>query len=141
MPGRRETLVFVHGYNNTFSDAVYRFAQIRTDFGVTAPGVVYSWPSAGDPRGYAYDRDSVLYSRDAFEDVLDQLTAGPGSAFCCWRIPWAPSWSWKRCDRPRCAVTGALLDRVNGVVLMSPDIDPDVFRRQAAPSASCRSPS
>ncbi|MEO0752936.1 MAG: alpha/beta fold hydrolase, partial [Pseudomonadota bacterium] len=74
----KETLVYVHGYNVTFSDAVYRFAQIRTDFDLVDDGLVYSWPSAGDVRGYAYDRDSVLYSRDDFEAVLNALTVETG---------------------------------------------------------------
>lgn len=128
---RRETLVYVHGYNTTFSDAVYRFAQIRTDFGVTAPGVVYSWPSAGDPRGYAYDRDSVLYSRDTFEDVLDQLTEAPGSGVLLLAHSMGAQLVMETLRQAALRGDGALLDRVNGVVLMSPDIDPDVFRRQA----------
>lgn len=130
MPGR-ETLVYVHGYNTTFSDAVYRSAQIRTDFGVKAPGVVYSWPSAGDPRGYAYDRDSVLNSRDRFEDVLGHLTAEPGQRVLLLAHSMGAQLVMETLRQAALRGDGRLLDRVNGVVLMSPDIDPDVFRSQA----------
>ena len=58
----RETLLYVHGYNNTFSEALYRFAQIKADFEVESRAVMYSWPSAGDARGYIYDRDSILFA-------------------------------------------------------------------------------
>ena len=47
----RETLLYVHGYNNTLSEAMYRLAQIRADFNVSMPGLLFAWPSAGDPRG------------------------------------------------------------------------------------------
>lgn len=130
MPGR-ETLVFVHGYNNTFSDAVYRFAQIRTDFGMKGPGVVYSWPSAGDPRGYAYDRDSVLYSRNDFENVLDHLTGAPGERVLLLAHSMGAQLVMETLRQAALRGDRRLLDRVSGVVLMSPDIDPDVFRSQA----------
>ena len=73
----RETLLYVHGYNNTLSEAMFRLAQIRTDFDVAMPALLFSWPSAGDPRGYVYDRDSVLFARDDLVALLDRLTAGP----------------------------------------------------------------
>lgn len=129
-PGN-ESLVFVHGYNNTFSDAVFRFAQMRTDFGVEGPGIVYHWPSAGDPRGYAYDRDSVLYSRDDFKRVLDALTANPGGRVFLLAHSMGSQLVMETLRQAALSGDRTLLNRVNGVVLMSPDIDPDVFRQQA----------
>lgn len=130
-PGK-ETLVFVHGYNNTFSDAVYRFAQIRADFDVTGPGVLYSWPSAGDPRGYAYDRDSVLYSRDDFEYVLESLTAAPGEKVLLLAHSMGAQLVMETLRQAALTGNRRVLDRISGVVLMAPDIDPDLFRRQVA---------
>src|SRR4051812_20867254 len=45
-PGRR-VIVFIHGFNNRFDDAVYRFAQIVHDSGVKAVPVMFTWPSRG----------------------------------------------------------------------------------------------
>lgn len=129
-PGK-ETLVFVHGYNNTFSDAVYRFAQIRTDFGIAGPGVLYSWPSAGDPRGYAYDRDSVLYSRDDFQYVLESLTAAPGQKVLLLAHSMGAQLVMETLRQAALAGDRRVIDRISGVVLIAPDIDPDVFRSQA----------
>ena len=70
-----DVLVYVHGYNNTLEDAAFRLAQIRHDFGLTDPAVLFAWPSAGDARGYIYDRDSVLFARDGFEDLIRELRA------------------------------------------------------------------
>jgi esterase/lipase superfamily enzyme len=77
--GRSKVLIFVHGFNNRFDDAVYRFAQIVHD--AKAPGipVLFTWPSRGELklRAYTYDRESANYSRDAFEQLLATLTANP----------------------------------------------------------------
>lgn len=130
IPGN-ETLVFVHGYNNTLSDAMFRFAQIQTDFETRMPGVLFSWPSAGDPRGYAYDRDSVLFSRDDFESVLNDLTARPGQKVFLLAHSMGSQLVMETLRQAALRGDRKLLSRISGVVLMSPDIDPEVFRRQA----------
>ena len=64
MPGRR-VLIFVHGFNTRFEEAVYRFAQIVHDARVDVAPVLFTWPSGGNVTDYVYDRDSAVYSRDA----------------------------------------------------------------------------
>ncbi len=125
-----EALLFVHGYNNTLSEALYRFAQIRADFKSLGPGVLFSWPSAGDPRGYAYDRDSVLYSRDDLEEVMQTLTARPGRKVFLLAHSMGAHLVMETLRQAALRGDRRLLNRVSGVVLMSPDIDPDLFRRQ-----------
>ena len=63
-PGRR-VLIFVHGFNTRFEEAVYRFAQIVHDARVDVAPVLFTWPSGGNVTDYVYDRDSAVYSRDA----------------------------------------------------------------------------
>ncbi|WP_371228804.1 alpha/beta hydrolase [Roseovarius sp. 2305UL8-3] len=130
MPGE-ETLVYVHGYNSTFSESVYRFAQIRADFGGSEPGMLYSWPSAGDPRGYAYDRDSVLTARDDFEATLNALTQGSNKTVVLLAHSMGAHLVMETLRQAALSGNRRLLNRINAVVLMSPDIDPDVFRSQA----------
>jgi esterase/lipase superfamily enzyme len=126
-----ETLVFVHGYNNTLSDSMYRLAQIRSDFGITMPTVLFSWLSAGDPRGYAYDRDSVLFSRDDFVEMLDGLTSRPGERVFLLAHSMGSQLVMEALRQAAVQGDTEILSRISGVVLMSPDIDPDLFRRQA----------
>jgi esterase/lipase superfamily enzyme len=130
-PGTHETLLFVHGYNNTLSEAMYRLAQIQTDFDTGMPGVLFSWPSAGDPRGYIYDRDSVLFARDDLTAVLRQLTSGPGDKVFLLAHSMGSSLVMEALRSIALSGDRHLLNRISGVVLMSPDIDPDVFDRQA----------
>src|SRR5262249_7703151 len=75
--GRSRVLVFVHGFNNRFDDAVYRFAQIVHDSKSEGIPVLFTWPSRGELRlsAYGYDRESANYSRDALERLLDTLAA------------------------------------------------------------------
>src|SRR5207237_3500085 len=77
--GRSKVLVFVHGFNNRFDDAVYRFAQIVQDSKAEGIPVLFTWPSRGEAAlsSYAYDRESALYSRDALEQLLNTLGANP----------------------------------------------------------------
>ena len=64
-PGRR-VLIFVHGFNTRFEEAVYRFAQIVHDARVDVAPVLFTWPSGGRVTDYVYDRDSArVFARRA----------------------------------------------------------------------------
>lgn len=54
--GRSKVLVFVHGFNNRFDDAVYRFAQIVHDSKAQVIPILFTWPSLGEVRLRAYLR-------------------------------------------------------------------------------------
>ena len=71
--GRNKVLVFVHGFNNRFDDAVYRFAQIVHHSNVPVVPVLFTWPSRGELRlrAYTYDRESANFSRDALDKYLE----------------------------------------------------------------------
>ena len=58
---RHHALVFVHGYNTRFEEAVYRFAQITHDSGTDVVPVLFTWPSRGKALAYLYDRESANY--------------------------------------------------------------------------------
>ncbi len=74
-------LLFVHGFNTPFEDALVRSAQLSTDlsrrgvFDVGVP-VLFSWPSAGKVSlgDYQGDRDRSLASAPYLEQFLDILT-------------------------------------------------------------------
>lgn len=129
--GTGEAMVFVHGYNNTLSDGLFRAAQIQTDFQTDSPAVLFSWISAGDARGYVYDRDSVLYARDDLEEVLRGLTAGGGDKVLLVAHSMGSHLVMEVMRQAALRGDRRLLDRISGVILMSPDIDPDLFRAQA----------
>ena len=55
-PGERTVLLFIHGYNTMFEEAVYRLAQIVNDSGFKGVPVLFTWPSRGQVLQYPYDR-------------------------------------------------------------------------------------
>ena len=57
-PADRHVLLFVHGFNTRFEEAVYRFAQITHDAGAPVVPVLFTWPSRGKVFDYVYDRDA-----------------------------------------------------------------------------------
>ncbi|MDU8927510.1 alpha/beta fold hydrolase [Alisedimentitalea sp. MJ-SS2] len=129
--GNGSVLVYVHGYNNTMEDAAYRLAQIRHDFEITEPAILFSWPSAGDPRGYIYDRDSVLFARDGFEQLIRDLRARGQREIVIVAHSMGAYLTMEALRQMALKGDRYLMDAISTVALMSPDIDPDVFRQQA----------
>ncbi|NKF34100.1 alpha/beta hydrolase, partial [Pseudomonas sp. BGM005] len=70
-------LVFIHGFNNTYEDSVFRLAQIVHDSKMQATPVLFTWPSRAEITAYQYDKESTNYSRTALEQALRTLAADP----------------------------------------------------------------
>jgi esterase/lipase superfamily enzyme len=130
--GRSKVLVFVHGFNNRFDDAVYRFAQIAHD--AKAPGipVLFTWPSRGELklRAYTYDRESANYSRDAFEQLLAMLATNPNVNEINIVAHSMGNWVTLEALRAMSIRTGKIGGKIKNVMLVAPDVDVDVFRTQ-----------
>ncbi|OYY80307.1 MAG: hypothetical protein B7Y61_16100, partial [Rhizobiales bacterium 35-66-30] len=68
--GNRNVLVFVHGYNTMFSEALYRLTQMTHDSDVPGVPVLFSWASRGKTEDYVYDNNSATAARDNLERTL-----------------------------------------------------------------------
>jgi esterase/lipase superfamily enzyme len=55
----KSALVFVHGYNVSFDDALKRMGQLKRDLNYDGAALLFSWPSAGHWWRYGTDRDSA----------------------------------------------------------------------------------
>jgi esterase/lipase superfamily enzyme len=130
-PGRR-VLIFVHGFNTRFEEAVYRFAQIVHDARVDVAPVLFTWPSGGRVTDYVYDRDSAVYSRDAFEAVLQALVKDPNVDSISILAHSMGNYLAIESLRQMSIRDRGLSPKIRDVMLASPDIDVDVFRRQIA---------
>ena len=128
---QREVMVFVHGFNNTFADGLYRTAQIRHDFDIPGVAVHYAWPSAGNALGYAYDRDSALFARDGLETLLREIAASGSNRIVLVAHSLGSSVTMEALRQLRIGGRDDVLNRISGVILMSPDLDVDLFRSQA----------
>lgn len=126
-----EAVVFVHGYNNTFAEGLYRFAQIGHDMQLPGTLVHYAWPSRGAALGYAYDRDSALFARDGFEDLLEQVAAAGARRIVIVGHSMGGALTMETLRQMAISGNRRLAGKIGGVVLISPDLDVDVFRAQA----------
>jgi esterase/lipase superfamily enzyme len=130
--GRKQVLVFIHGYNVSFEDAVYRTAQISYDLNFDGGPILYSWPSEGALTSYPTDANNaewtVPHLRWFLEDVATKTQAEEIQVI-------AHSMG----NRPLMSAMNqissesslAVRSRFREVVLTAPDIDADVFKRLA----------
>ncbi|WP_413991268.1 alpha/beta hydrolase [Labrys okinawensis] len=128
----RNVLLFVHGFNNRFDAAVYRFAQIVHDSGTDAVPVLFTWPSAGELTAYGYDRDSATYSRTALEKTLDYLIQDKSVASVSILAHSMGNWVTLEALRQMAIRRGSIPKKVENVMLASADVDIDVFETQVA---------
>lgn len=72
---QNEAFIFVHGFNISFEDALYRTAQIAYDLEFDSVPYLYSWPSKAEKSGYLYDRDSADRAPRYFLDFLELVAS------------------------------------------------------------------
>jgi len=130
--GRGKVLVFVHGFNNRFDEAVYRYAQIVHDSKAPAIPVLFSWPSLGTLtlRAYQGDLETAKGSREAVVQLLNTIAANPNVKevnVLCHSMGCSLSLEalWSMASR-----TGKIGDKIKNVLLVAPDVDINVFRTQ-----------
>jgi esterase/lipase superfamily enzyme len=123
-------LVFIHGYNTQFDDAVYRLTQIAHDAGYKGTPILFTWASAGRTIDYVYDNNSAHAARDALEQTL-RLVARSGAKRVDIVAHSMGNWVTMEALRQLAITNDRDLDgRLGDVVLASPDIDVDVFKTQ-----------
>lgn len=130
LPANRRVLVFVHGFNNRYEDAVYRFAQIVHDSRTDAAAVVFTWPSRASIFDYSYDKESTNYSRDALEDLLRAAIDTPSVGEITVMAHSMGTWLAVETLRQMAIREGRVPKKIQQVILASPDLDVDVFAQQ-----------
>ncbi|MEO1551398.1 MAG: alpha/beta fold hydrolase [Pseudomonadota bacterium] len=126
--------VFVHGFNTPFGNAVYRLAQFAEDFDFsgsrgTIP-VLYAWPSRGRLSAYLADRESVLLEERHLEELLDDIAAAEPDFISIVAHSMGAQLTMQTLRRVSVRGNTALLDKIQPVFLLAPDIDVEVFRNQ-----------
>jgi esterase/lipase superfamily enzyme len=126
--GGRDVLIYVHGFNQTFEVAALDAVRLSDAIRFRGETMAFSWPSKAGLFDYAYDRESAMWSRDAFERVLDALMASPTIG----RIhivahSLGTMLTLEALRQLHGRHQEATADRIGAVVLAAPDIDMDVF--------------
>jgi esterase/lipase superfamily enzyme len=124
--------LFIHGYNTNIVRAGLRVAQLQADFDAPFPLVAFAWPSSGELRGYVYDRDSALFARDGLERLIRRIHARTGRKMVLVAHSMGTLLTMEALRQMEVRGPGDVRRMVDMVVLVAPDIDPDVFRAQVA---------
>ncbi|WP_064835644.1 MULTISPECIES: alpha/beta hydrolase [unclassified Rhizobium] len=123
-------LVFIHGFNNTYEDSVFRLAQIVHDSRMQATPVLFTWPSRAEITAYQYDKESTNYSRTALEQALRTLAADPNVKDITIMAHSMGTWLAMESLRQMGIRDGHVNSKIHNVILASPDIDIQVFAKQ-----------
>jgi len=127
---KRQVLLFVHGFNTKFEEAVYRFAQITHDSDATITPVLFTWPSRGNLLEYGYDHESANFSRDELEHVLQFLSRDPNVGKISILAHSMGNWVTLEALRQMAIRNKGLSGKIKNVMMAAPDVDFDVFHRQ-----------
>lgn len=75
LKGASDSLIlFIHGYNVPFADALFKAAQIAYDANFAGSVLVFSWPSAGNPLKYDKDRESAEFAAPHLVQTLRMIS-------------------------------------------------------------------
>lgn len=126
-----EGLLFIHGFNVPFDQAIRRTAQMSYDLAFGGVALTYSWPSQGVVTGYTVDEENVQWAIPHLAKFLVDLQEktkltkihviahSMGTRLLTNALAQARDANFKL--------------KLNNVILAAPDIDADVFKEQILP--------
>lgn len=127
--GKRRVVLFIHGYNNTYRDALYRMSQVYDDAGLTDLPVLFSFASRGKVLDYGYDEDSASMARSALAHIIERLmTATHGQLDIVAHS--MGNWLAVEALKEVALKHPTIKQHIGTLILASPDIDADVFSTQ-----------
>lgn len=129
----RDGVIFVHGYNTSFAEGLYRQAQLQHDMQRHGATVHFSWPSHAKTTNYLGDRESALYSRDGLANTITAMATSNIRSLDLVAHSMGTFLLMETLRGMAHSGETRALRRVGSVVLMSADIDIDVFITQAKP--------
>ena len=129
-PEDRRLLVFVHGYNTSTSDAVLRLGQFVEDSGFEGVPVLFTWASAAQVPRYVYDLNSALVARVKQKEVGEILGRTNARQIDILAHSMGTFLLMEGLVDAQLAGRLSQRQRVDQIVLASPDIDIDLFKTQ-----------
>jgi esterase/lipase superfamily enzyme len=131
----REAIIFIHGYNVSFEQAVRRTAQLSYDLNFRGAAISYTWP-AGNHGNYNVDWTNAEWTTPHCVQFLKMIARASGAekihliAHSMGSRVLTMSLKELMSD----PATRRLAPLFSQVVLAAPDIDAEVFKNQIAPA-------
>ncbi|WP_426616222.1 alpha/beta hydrolase [Bradyrhizobium sp. McL0616] len=137
---RSKAMIFIHGFNNRFDDAVYRFAQIVQDSRAPVIPILFSWPSQGvvGLRAYARDSEVARDSSGSLDELIDQVALNPAVrevTVLCHSMGCLPTLN---ALQARARRSGKIGGKIKNVAMVAPDVEFEAFREQIHEMGSSR---
>jgi esterase/lipase superfamily enzyme len=133
-PEDKAVLVFIHGYNVSFDDAIRRTGQLARDLAFPGQVMLFSWPSSGSFLSYVSDANSAQWAApDLAQLLLDIKKEGKATRI----VILAHSMGNQVLSfalQSAVAKDPDLKQMVSNIIMAAPDIDVDIFDRLFAPS-------
>jgi esterase/lipase superfamily enzyme len=130
---QNDILLFIHGFNVDFKDAMLRTAQLGYDLNFKGGVTAFSWPSDGSIGGYIADTDTAKLSSNYLCDFIKILLRPLG----------VKKLHIIAHSMGNVVLTNALIQLkneglfpntiINQIILAAPDIDKDIFINQIMP--------
>ncbi|HRK31106.1 MAG TPA: alpha/beta hydrolase [Tepidisphaeraceae bacterium] len=74
----KDVYLYVHGFNNSFEDAIFRLAMFYHYAGRPGVAIAYTWPAGrGGLFGYAYDRESGEFTVFHLKKFIEAVASCP----------------------------------------------------------------
>lgn len=139
---KQKILLYIHGYNCDFDEAVIRAAQIGYDLKVEGITAVYSWPSKGNwsPWGYEADQTTIESSEDFLLKFVTKLALESKAEEVDIIAHSMGNRALLRSVNALAAAMRPTRKKLGQIILAAPDVDADLFDKLAItyPSVSSR---
>lgn len=131
--GNGSALIFVHDFNTSFETAAVRSAQLSYDIGFPGISYFFAWPSRGGVPSYIADVGSMQSSRANLKSMINEIlyltptnniyvvAKGLGARLAAEVL------------KDIFVTQPDSRNRIREIILVTPDIDSNTFRRDLAP--------
>jgi esterase/lipase superfamily enzyme len=129
----RDAFVFIHGFNVSFEDAVYRTAQLAYDLEFSGAAILYSWPSNARIADYVADSNNNDWTMPHLKEFLESVATRTGAktVHLIAHSMGSRALSNVLAQIASAGPAGRPRAHFRQVVLAAADIDADIFRRLA----------
>ena len=127
-------LVFIHGYNRSFKQISTLISKWVVSTRFRGVPVIWSWPSSHNPAGYLEDETNMRWSQPHFAQFLHGLTERSGAETIHLVGHSLGARALTNVMLQELIPTGVDRSKIGEYVLLAPDIDAEIFKRDLAPS-------
>lgn len=129
----KDVLLFIHGFNVSFNEAIMRTAQLGYDLNFKGIVTAFSWPSVGKISGYEADCSTADISSMYLSEYIKVLLKGEVDKLHIIAHSMGNVVLTKALEAMK--TEGHYPNKIiNQIILAAPDIDKDVFTNQIMPA-------